>query len=90
MDVWQTIGFELGRMLIYGGIGCIVGWILRGWKERYTGTLENDKIISLSILFVYVISILYAIVNVGYQTPAGLHGIMGIVAGYYFKQIIKK
>lgn len=86
----QAVGYELGKALVYIGIGFLFGYIVRGYKEKYTSTIENEKIISLMILFVYVVSILSAILNPNYQTPAGLHGIMGIVAGYYFKQILKK
>lgn len=90
MEIIRAIGFEVSKAIVYIGIGFLIGYITRGYKEKYVSTIENEKVISLMIAFVYVVSVLSAIVNPNYQTPAGLHTIMGIVAGYYFKQIIKR
>ena len=90
VDITKTIGVELAKAIIYIGVGFVFGWISRGLKEKYVTTFENEKVIAILIAIVYVLSVLSAMVNPNYQTPAGLHAIMGIVAGYYYKQLIKK
>lgn len=80
------IGFKLGEIIVYGGVGFIIGWFARGFKEKYKSEINNEKAITLMIAGVYVLSVLVSIANPSYQTPLALHGLMGTVLGFYLKQ----
>lgn len=85
MITTQVMGYELSKVIMTLIIGFILGWVTRGWKEKYQSNIDNEKVITLMITISYIISVLASIANPAYQTPLALHGLMGTVLGFYFK-----
>jgi len=85
----STVGYKLGEIILYASLGFIMGWIARGLKEKYSNNINNEKAITLMVSLIYFISVLVSIANPAYQTPLALHGLMGTVLGFYFKQKTK-
>lgn len=67
-------------------IGFAIGYVARGIRDKSNSSIDNEKIIALMIAGTYVISVLAGVFIAGYQTPLGLHGIMGGIIGFYFKK----
>ena len=82
----QTICYELGKIIVCFSIGFILGWISRGIREQYVSNIDNEKLIALLISFIWALSIIIAIINPNYETPLALHGLMGGIVGFYYKQ----
>jgi hypothetical protein len=65
-------------------IGVTIGWSLRGSfsvKEKHI-----RHIVAVSMLGLYLMSVVAGIQIDSYETPILLHGIMGAIVGYLFSQ----
>jgi len=80
------IGIEIIKGFIFFCIGFALGYIARGIKDHSNSSIDNEKVIALLIAVTYVVSVLAGVFVSGYQTPLGLHGIMGGIIGFYFKK----
>ena len=80
MMISQTIATGL----ISGICGFLAGFIIGKYTENKN--LKSKTILTIMVAFVYVLSVLSEIIIATYATPVGLHGIMGLVTGYYFER----
>lgn len=76
----------VAEIAVHGSVGFAIGWIARGVKEKYSVSIDTEKTISMVILFAYLLSVIVDMISPAYETPLGLHTVMGIIAGYYFKK----
>ena len=65
-------------------LGLVVGLWLRGVMLKRNITI-NPKWISGVITAVWAISVIAELINPTYQTSPLIHGLMGVVAAYFFK-----
>lgn len=79
-------GMEIIKGLVFFSLGFISGYVIRGIKDSTNSSLDNEKVIALLIAGIYAISIIADILVPTYDTPIGLHGIMGGIVGFYFKK----
>ena len=82
----NTIGVEIVKAFLFFCVGFATGYFVRGLRDKIGSSIDNEKVIALMIAGTYAVSILAGIFVVGYQTPFGLHGIMGGIVGFYFKK----
>lgn len=82
----NIVGTEIIKGFIFFCIGFGMGYAIRGIRDRSASVIDNEKVIALMIAGTYVISVLAGVFITGYQTPLGLHGIMGGIIGFYFKK----
>ena len=67
-------------------LGVASGWSLREiTKEQPVSHRAVTTGLAVIITIVWMVSIITAIDTQNYSTPAGLHAVMGAVAGYFFK-----
>lgn len=67
-------------------LGNISGWYLHKFFHKSLAFTENNSknILLLSVTVIWVISMLVSLVNAAYQVPVPVHGIMGIIVGFFF------
>lgn len=83
----------IAQIVIYFTVGFSVGWIARGFKEKYPvnlSGLQTEKVMSIVVTGAYVLSVIVDMISPAYETPLGLHTIMGLIVGYYFKKGVVK
>lgn len=67
-------------------LGFALGWSVRELTlDRPVSNRAVTTGLAILITLIWMLSIVAAIDSQGYSTPAGLHAIMGAVAGYFFK-----
>lgn len=66
-------------------MGNIVGW---SWANRYEDLSETQlrRLMAVTLLGVYLVSVLAEIALSEYTTPVLLHGIIGAITGYLFSK----
>jgi hypothetical protein len=78
---------NLVAILTIFALGFISGFFSHKYLMKFPLTFDQDARINWLILlvsFVWAASVLYSLVNVGYQTPLPIHGIMGAIVGFFF------
>lgn len=65
--------------------GVVVGWIIHRYLSKKVIENWERAIISIIVLMVWSVSVVLDIVIPSYGTPAPVHAIMGLVAGYFFE-----
>ena len=65
--------------------GFLVGWF--GHKYISKKEIENWEraVITVVVAFAWVVSVILDIALSTYETPVALHGVMGMVVGYFFE-----
>ena len=76
--------------VVFFVVGFMLGWVSRDKLDGRFEKLNQSFFVSVIITLLYSASVVAEIVNPVYHTPPYLHGIMGIVAGYFFKRGIEK
>jgi len=74
------VTFAVGAIL-----GMFVGWF--GHKHVSEKEIANWEraLITVVVTFAWVLSVILDIVLQTYETPVALHGVMGMVVGYFFE-----
>lgn len=67
-------------------LGNITGYFLHDFfKKSLMMNEDNSKnLLLLSVTVIWVISMLVSIINPAYQVPVAVHGIMGVIVGFFF------
>ncbi len=84
------LGAELSKGSIFFALGFILGYVVRGYKEKFNSTIDNEKFIALLVSLIWAISVIVDMLNPVYDTPIALHGLMGAIVGFYYKRIFDK
>ena len=66
-------------------VGALFGWF--GHKFTSTKQIENweRSMVTVVVTFAWVISVVLDVALDTYETPVALHGVMGMVVGYFFE-----
>lgn len=71
------------------GAGSLFGFFLRGYTDPKIKDKSPNNLVLVAVTFVWVVSVLVDIVNVEYETPVMLHGLMGAIVGFFYKPLQK-
>lgn len=84
MNTWLNIGTAIVIFLT----GFIFGYTGRGIieKELKKDELDYQNLVLIVICLGWLASVLYELANPEYHTNPLIHGLMGVVAGYFFKK----
>lgn len=80
----------MGNPLIIGIItfvtGNLSGYLFHDFLKKSVGMNEDNSknLLLLSVTIIWVISMLVSLINPQYQVPVPVHGIMGIIVGFFF------
>ena len=72
-------------------VGTFIGWF--GHKHISTKEIANWEraMITVVVSFAWVVSVILDVALTTYETPIALHGVMGMVVGYFFEgSLLKK
>ena len=69
--------------------GFILGYIARGLKDK-SGSEANNSIVLLVVTLIWAVSVLFDMVSPTYETSPLVHTLMGVITGYFYKQIRKE
>lgn len=66
-------------------MGFVLGWVVH--KHVSSREIKNWEraLITIVVTFAWAISLILDVVVAGYDTPVAVHGVMGLVAGYFFE-----
>lgn len=67
-------------------IGNLSGYFFHDFLKKSVGMNEDNSknLLLLAVTIIWVISMLVSLVNPSYQVPIPVHGIMGIIVGFFF------
>lgn len=73
-------------------IGNITGYLLHDFFRKSLMMSENlsKNLLVLAVTITWFISMLVSLVNPAYQVPLPVHGIMGIIVGFFFYRAKKE
>lgn len=83
--MFQSLLLPLITFLVGVFIGSAMGWF--GHKHVSKKEIANWEraVITVVVTFAWVISVILDIALNSYETPVALHGVMGMVVGYFFE-----
>ena len=71
-------------------IASAVGGFIAGyfWRGIIDGRANKDyaSVILVTVCIIWAFSVLVDIASVNYETPIAIHGLMGAIVGYYYKE----
>ncbi len=70
--------------IIAYGLGFLSGYLVRGMLQKFN-TEDSSHLILIVVSVIWAISVIVDIANPAYDTPTLLHGLMGAIVGYYYK-----
>lgn len=85
MFTWQTFGYEMGKATVFFFMGFATGWIVRGIRDKSNSSINNEKVIALLVAGIWAVSVIVDMINPSYETPIAIHGLMGGIVGFYYK-----
>lgn len=67
-------------------LGNVCGYFLHDFfkKTLMIGENTSKNLLLLAVTIIWVLSMLVSLVNPAYQVPIPVHGIMGIIVGFFF------
>lgn len=72
--------------LVCFALGSVFGYTVHDLMKKSLQASDeiNKNFLLAAVTIIWVISMVISLVNTGYQTPAPVHGLMGIVVGFFF------
>jgi len=64
-------------------VGIVMGFILG--RLKFFQHQKNSDIVLLAVTVVWVISMIVELINPAYKTSPLVHGLMGMIAGFFYK-----
>lgn len=84
--MFQTLLLPLVTFLLGVAIGSAAGWFAHKYISHNKEIQNWERaLITVTVSFAWIISILLDIALDTYETPVALHGVMGMVVGYFFE-----
>lgn len=66
-------------------IGVVVGFLLAILLDK-SKTIHGSEIVLLVITAGWLLSVVWDMLDPRYETSPLIHGLMGVIAGYYYKE----
>jgi len=69
-------------------VGLLTGYTFRGFSDKSTEQKASYTVLYV-VLFAWLLSFMVDIFNPNYTTSPVVHGMMGVIVGFFFKPEIK-
>jgi hypothetical protein len=81
----QALLIPFATFLIGVAVGFLAGWFAQ--KNISQSHVENWEraLITIVVSFAWMVSVVLDMALVEYSTPVAVHGVMGMVVGYFFE-----
>lgn len=83
--MFQLLLLPLITFLTGVAVGSGVGWFAHKHVSKKEIANWERSVITVVVTFAWVISVILDIALQSYETPVALHGVMGMVVGYFFE-----
>ena len=83
--MFSQIIFPVAMFIIGNLVGFLIGWFSHKYVSHKEIANWERAVITVVVTFAWGISVVLDIALDTYQTPTALHGVMGMVVGYFFE-----
>lgn len=83
--MFLAITLPAGTFLTGLILGFFAGWFLHKYVSHKEIKNWERSLITIVVTFAWAVSLVFDIFWIGYDTPVAVHGVMGLVAGYFFE-----
>jgi len=83
--MFQQIIMPIATFLAGALSGFLVGWFSHKFVSKKEIANWERAIITVTVTFAWLMSVILDIAMDTYETPVALHGVMGMVVGYFFE-----
>lgn len=66
-------------------LGIVAGYLIRGHIGKKVDGISGSAFILVVITTCWGLSVLFDILSPTYETPIAIHGLMGIIVGFFYK-----
>lgn len=84
----QQLLLPVATFLTGAAFGFLVGWFAHKYISHKEIENWERAVITVTVTFAWVVSVILDIALDTYETPVALHGVMGMVVGYFFEGTI--
>jgi len=88
--MFSQLLLPLITFLVGAFCGFLIGWFGHKYVSKKEVANWERAIITVVVTFAWVVSVILDIILNSYETPVALHGVMGMVVGYFFEGSILK
>lgn len=79
-SVFSMLSFAIG--LIMGGV---LGFMVRGYVDKKINSIPAKDLVMLTVVSVFIISMLIDFISPTYETSPFLYGLMGAIVGFFYR-----
>lgn len=83
--MFQQLLLPLITFLVGVALGSGLGWFAHKYVSKKEIANWERAVITVVVTFAWVVSVILDIALDTYETPVALHGVMGMVVGYFFE-----
>jgi len=83
--MFQTLLLPLVTFLVGLAVGAFVGWFAHKYVSHKEIANWERAMITVVVSFAWIVSVILDVALSTYETPVALHGVMGMVVGYFFE-----
>jgi len=83
--MFQQLLVPLVTFITGAAIGFFAGWFAHKYVSKKEIANWERAVITVTVTFAWLVSVILDIALDTYETPVALHGVMGMVVGYFFE-----
>jgi len=83
--MFQSLVLPVSTFIVGVSLGFIFGWMSHKHISKTEIQNWERALITVMVSIAWVISVVLDIVLQTYETPVAVHGVMGMVVGYFFE-----
>ena len=76
---------DLSVALIASVVGFVCGYLMRGHLGSKLDGASGASFILLIVACAWALSVIFDIASPTYETPIAIHGLMGLIVGFFYK-----
>lgn len=83
--MFQELVLPVATFITGAALGFFVGWFAHKYISHKEIANWERAVITVTVTFAWLVSVILDIALDTYETPVALHGVMGMVVGYFFE-----
>jgi len=81
-ETFNVLSFVMGAI-----IGSVGGFITRGVVDKKLQLIQAKDLVMLSVVSLFIISMLIDFISPNYETSPFLYGLMGAIVGFFYRPV---
>lgn len=74
--------------VVSGLVGFVLGYVTKSYLNKQNRDLDKNMIVLIAVTSIWTLSMIVDISSSTYETSPLLHGLMGVIVGFFFKPSI--